>query len=114
VVQEYAQLAASLREPGTPVSRSKLQKDKNRMSVGKSVASAKKHLYHTLVGEQSRSRLLEPSVGEMGSPYAKKGYDKYGRLVGGFQTAVVPPVTPGQAALAAQQTLLLASRVNRE
>jgi hypothetical protein len=77
------------------------------------VASAKNHFYHTLVGEQSRSRLLETSAGEIGSPYAKEGYDRHGRMVGGFQTAVVPPVTPGQAALAAQQTLLLASRVNR-
>jgi hypothetical protein len=66
-----------------------------------------------LVGEQSRSRLLEPSNDELRDPYAKKGYDKHGSIVGGVRTAVVPPVTPGQAALAAQQTLLLASRVNR-
>jgi hypothetical protein len=113
VMQEYAQLAATLREPVTPASVSKVQKAKNRLGVGKSVASAKKHFYHTLVGEQSRSRLFESSAGEIGSPYAKKGYDKHGRIVGGIRTAVVPPVTPGQAALAAQQTLLLASRVNR-
>jgi hypothetical protein len=112
-VQEYAQLAATLHEPVTPGSGSKLHKARNRLSVGESVASAKKHFYHTLVGEQSRSRLLEPSAGEIGSPYAKKGHDKHGRIVGGIRTAVVPPVTPGQAALAAQQTLLLASRVNR-
>jgi hypothetical protein len=113
VVQEYAQLAAALREPVSPASISKLRKAKNRLSVGKSVASAKKHFYHSLVGEESRSRPLEPSAGEIGSVYAKKGYDKHGRIVGGIRTAVVPPVTPGQAALAAQQTLLLASRVNR-
>jgi hypothetical protein len=113
VVQEYAQLAAKLREPVEPASVSKMQKAKNRLNVGKSVASAKKHFYHSLVGEQSRSRLLEPSAGEIGSPYTKKGYDKHGRIVGGIRTAVVPPVTPGQAALAAQQTLLLASRVDR-
>jgi hypothetical protein len=115
VVQEYAQLAATLREPvnAIPASVSKLHKAKNRLSVGKSVASAKKHFYHTLVGEQSRSRLLEPSNDELRDPYAKKGYDKHGSIVGGVRTAVVPPVTPGQAALAAQQTLLLASRVNR-
>jgi hypothetical protein len=112
-VQEYAQLAAKLREPVEPASVSKMQKAKNRLNVGKSVASAKKHFYHSLVGEQSRSRLLEPSAGEIGSPYTKKGYDKHGRIVGGIRTAVVPPVTPGQAALAAQQTLLLASRVDR-
>jgi hypothetical protein len=114
MVQEYAQLAATLREPvtATSVSVSKFHKAKNRLSVGKSVASAKKHFYHTLVGEQSTSRLLEPTAGEIGSPYTKKGYDKHGRI-GGIRTAVVPPVTPGQAALAAQQTLLLASRVNR-
>jgi hypothetical protein len=113
VVQDYAQLAATLREPVSPASVSKLHKARNRLSVCKSVASAKKHFYHSLVGEESRSRLLEPSAGELGSPYAKKGYDKYGRIVGGVRTAVVPPVTPGQAALAAQQTLLLASRVDR-
>jgi hypothetical protein len=113
MVQEYAQLAATLREPVTPGSGSKLHKARNRLSVGESVASAKKHFYHTLVGEQSRSRLLEPSAGEIGSPCAKKGHDKHGRIVRGIRTAVVPPVTPGQAALAAQQTLLLASRVSR-
>jgi hypothetical protein len=113
VAQEYAQLAATLREPVTPASVSKVQKAKNRLSVGKSVASAKKHFYHTLVGEQSRSRLFESSAGEIGSTYARKGYDEHGCIVGGIRTAVVPPVTPGQAALAAQQTLLLASRMNR-
>lgn len=111
VVKEYGQLAATLREPVTSTSVSKAQKAMNRLSfpvMGKTVASAKKHFYHTLIGEHSRSRLLEPSFDENGTLHANKE-----RVLGGVQTAVVPPTTPGQAALAAQQTLLLASRVNR-
>jgi hypothetical protein len=108
VVQEYGQLAATLREPPPSVSTSKSK----RKTV---VASAKKHFYHTLENDNSRTRLVKPRSDEDEvSSAKKKDKDKNRRVSWGFDlTALGPPITPGQAALAAQQTLLLASRVNR-
>jgi len=101
VVQEYGQLAATLRQPTPPASISKAHKT----VVSKSVASAKKHFYHTMENDGSRT----------GSSYAKKGKDKKRRVSwAAFDiTGMDPPATPSQAALAAQQTLKLATRVNR-
>jgi hypothetical protein len=109
VVKEYGQLAATLREPTPPVS---IPKAKQRKSV---VASAKKHFYHTLENDNSRTRLIKPKSDGSDVPHAKKKEKNKNRHVSwGFDmTALGPPITPGQAALAAQQTLLLASRVNR-
>ena len=100
VVQEYGQLAATLRESPTPASISKAHKT----GVSKGVASARKHFYHTMEKDGSSS----------GSTYAKKEKDKKRRVSWAFDiTGLGPPVTPSQAAVAAQQTLMLATRVNR-
>ena len=111
VVQEYGEMAATLREPikFTSVS-SKTQKAKHRLSLGKGIASAKKHIYHTMLGEDAKSPILESRVDENGSPRAKNEKPRRGSAAE-FGRAGMPPLTPGQAALAAQQTLLLASRV---
>jgi hypothetical protein len=110
VAQEYGQLAATLREPMTPVSISKAHKT----VVGKSVASAKKHFYHTMEKDGSRSKLTKTTDDIKVGSRPKKEKDKSRRVTWGFDLTVMgPPVTPGQAALAAQQTLMLTSRVNR-
>lgn len=97
VATEYSELAATLRAPGKVSSASKAQKAMNRLSLSKGVASAKKHFYHSM---------------ESGSPLARK--ERISREPGGgLGPTAVPPLTPGEAALAAQQTLLLASRINR-
>ena len=113
VVQEYGQLAATLREPTPPTSVLKAQR---KTVVSKGVASAKKHFYHTLENDNSRTRLIKPRAdGNEDSHAKKKPKDKKRPLSTCTfdMTALGPPITPGQAALAAQQTLLLASRVNR-
>lgn len=110
VVQEYGQLAATLREPVTPASISKA----HCSVIGKSVASAKKHFHNTLEKKNSRSKLTKSTTEGNGKSYAKKEKEKKRRMTWGFDVTIMgPPVTPGQAALAAQQTLMLASRVNR-
>ena len=82
--------------------------------VSKSVASAKKYFSHTLEEDGTRADLTKTTDDmKMGSA-AKKEKDKDCRVTRGFDlTLVKPPVTPGQAALAAQQTLMQASRMNR-
>jgi hypothetical protein len=115
VVQEYGQLAATLRETPTPASISTARKTLVGNSVvGRSVASAKKHFYHTLEKDGSRGKLTGTTDDSKVGSRPKKEKDKSRRVTWGFDVALMgPPVTPGQAALAAQQTLMLASRVNR-
>jgi hypothetical protein len=109
-VQEYGQLAATLREPVAPASISKAHKT----LVGKSVASAKKHFYHTMEKDGSRGKLTKTTDDSKVGSRPKKEKDKSRRVTWGFDVTVMrPPVMPSQAALAAQQTLMLASRVNR-
>ena len=110
VAQEYGQLAATLRQPANPASISQAHKT----AVGKSVASAKKHFYHTLEKDGTTTRLTKTMDDMNVGSAAKKEKDKNRRMTWGFDViGMGPPVTPGQAALAAQQTLMLASRVNR-
>ena len=114
VAQEYGQLAAVLRKPVRPASM--FMPKTHKTVVSKSVANAKKHFYHTLERDGS-SKLSESATADRnGSSDAKKEKEKKKsrRVTWSFDVAVMgPPVTPGQAALAAQQTLMLASRVNR-
>jgi hypothetical protein len=101
VVQEYGQLAVTLRETPSPASLSKAQ---HKTVVNKSVASARKHFSYSLERDGSSS----------GSTCANKEKDKKLRVSWAFDiTGLGPPVTPSQAAVAAQQTLMLAGRVNR-
>lgn len=110
VVQEYGKLAATLREPATPASISKAHKT----VVSKGVASAKKHFYHTMEKDGTRTKLTKTTDDMKIGSAAKKEKDKSRRVTWGFDVTLMgPAVTPGQAALAAQQTLMLASRVNR-
>lgn len=110
VAQEYGQLAATLREPLTPASISKAYET----VVSKSVASAKKHFCHTLEKDGPRSKLTKTTDDRKVGSNAKKQKEKKRRMTWGYDVTIMgPPVTPGQAALAAQQTLILASRVNR-
>ncbi|GAB7322445.1 hypothetical protein MBLNU13_g03386t1 [Cladosporium sp. NU13] len=112
VVQEYGQLAATLRQPATPASFHFRPAPKT--VVSKSVASAKKHFYHTLEKDGTRNKLTKTTDDMKVGSAAKKETDKNRRKTWGFDVTLMgPPVTPGQAALAAQQTLMLASRVNR-
>lgn len=107
VVQEYGQLAATLREP-IPALVAKNQKT----GIGKGVASAKKHFYHTMVNADSGKKLSKSRAD--GNRLAKKEKEKRRPVSCNLDMAGLgPPVTPGQAALAAQQTLMLASRLNR-
>jgi len=110
VVQEYGQLSATLRQPATPASISKAHKT----VVGKGVTNAKKHFFHTMEKDGTRTRLTKTTDDMKIGSAAKKEKDKNRRMTWGFDVTLMgPPVTPGQAALAAQQTLMLASRVNR-
>lgn len=110
VMQEYGKLAATLREPATPASISKAHKT----VVSKGVASAKKHFYHTMEKDGTRTKLTKTTDDMKIGSAAKKEKDKSRRVTWGFDVTLMgPAVTPGQAALAAQQTLMLASRVNR-
>jgi hypothetical protein len=115
VVQEYGQLAATLREPVTPTSISTAHKTLVGNSVvGRSVASAKKHFYHTMEKDGSGGKLTKTTDDSKVGSRPKREKDKSRRVTWGFDVTLMgPPVTPGQAALAAQQTLMLASRVNR-
>ena len=110
VVQEYGKLAATLRQPATLALVSKAPKT----VVSKSVASAKKHFFHIMEKDGTRIKLTKTTDDVKVGSIANREKDKNRRKTWGFDVTLMgPPVTPGQAALAAQQTLALASRVNR-
>lgn len=118
LVQEYGQLATMLRDPVPARTRSGFRSRGARdpRSLGtvrrKSMVSVRKKLYNSMVGEPAISRLEES-----GSPQAKDKEKekprKHSRAPAIYDSIGVPLETPGQVALAARQTLLMASLANR-
>lgn len=72
------------------------------------MVSVRKRRYNSMVGEPAISKLEE-----CGSPQAKEKEKKHSRAPAIYDNIGVPLETPGQVALAAHQTLLMASLANR-
>lgn len=123
VAHEYGQLATMLRGPGP--TRTRLRKprpdttDRHGSSRPKSMIDVGKHFYKGMIRDGSRNKLGEEGVEERDFAQREKrekdksDEKKHRREPKIYNTVRVPLKTPGQVALAAHQTLLMASMLSR-